>query len=104
MAIVSLEQAKLHLRVDFDDDDALIENQLIAAQNHIERLLGFRIEKTFGNEGEGQDPIPASLQQAVLMLTGHWYANRDAVLIDASPRYVPLGVREIVNEYRNWSF
>jgi len=26
------------------------------------------------------------------------------VLIDASPRYVPLGVREIVNEYRNWSF
>ncbi|AXQ94015.1 head-tail connector protein [Cereibacter azotoformans] len=81
-------------------DDALLELKLEAARNHVERLLGFRIAETFG--GDGQDPVPPSIEEAILQLAAWWYETREA----ASPgaREVPFGVREIVAEYREWSF
>lgn len=57
MAIVTLEQIKEQLRIidqhaPFDGhEDDLLQRKIDAAQNHIERLLGFRIEETFGGEG-----------------------------------------------------
>ena len=34
--ILTLDEVKNHLRVDLDDDDALIENLIIAAQQYLE--------------------------------------------------------------------
>lgn len=81
-------------------DDALLELKLEAAQNHIERLLGYKIAETFG--GAGQDPVPPSLVEAILQLAAWWYENREAA--GAGAREVPFGVREIVAEFREWSF
>ncbi|TPW30329.1 phage gp6-like head-tail connector protein [Martelella alba] len=102
MSLVTLEQVKAHIAVEFDDDDTLLTGQIAAAQNLLERLLGFAIDATYG--GEGQDDVPPALEQAALMLVAHWYANREATVMGETPRYVPFGVREIVNEFRNWSF
>lgn len=71
-----------------------------AAQNHVERLLGYRIEDEFG--GAGQPPIPEALKEAVLQLAAWWFANRETAGDGA--RSMPFGVEEIVNEYRDWSF
>lgn len=103
--IVTLEDMKAQLNLTDDignADDALITGKIEAAQNHIERLLGFSIEATFG--GAGQDAIPPALMQAVFMLAAHWYENREASLVGVSGQYIPHGVWEIVNEYREYSF
>lgn len=103
MAIVTLTDLKAQLSFTDDigtDDDALLTGKIDAAQNHIERLLGFKIEETFG--GDGQDPIPPALSEAVLQLSAHWYENREAA--SDSLRELPFGVREIVTEYREFTF
>lgn len=84
------------------DDDALIERKIEAAQNHIERLLGFKIEETYG--GTDQDEIPPALVEAVCQLAAHWYENREATLVGVSAQELPFGVWQIVNEFREYSF
>lgn len=101
--IVTVDQIKAQLSWADDlgtGDDALMEAKGKAAQNHIERLLGFRIEETFG--GEGQDEIPASLIEAVLQLAAHWFENREASGESSGP--ILFGVEEIVREYRGFTF
>ncbi|WP_420344084.1 head-tail connector protein [Paenirhodobacter sp.] len=82
------------------DDLALVERKVAAAQNYIERLLGYRIESAFG--GAEQDPVPPALKEAVMQLASWWFENREAAT-DIS-RALPFGVDDIVNEYREWSF
>lgn len=103
MAILTRDQFKEHLAFtdDIGDaDDNLLQRILDAAQNHIERLLGYKIEDTFG--GEGQEPVPPALVEAVSQLAAWWYDNREAAS-DAA-RVLPFGVTDIVNEYREFTF
>lgn len=101
MPIVSLDEVKQHLRIDHDDDDELLTQKIDSAQNHIERLLGFTIEDAYG--GEDQDPIPPAMKECVSELAAHWYENREPVLMD-TPELLPIGVYEVVAEYRNYSW
>lgn len=103
MAIVTRDQLKEQLAFTSDlgtIDDALLDRKLAAAQNHVERLLGFKIEASFG--GEGQDPIPPALIEAVSQLAAWWYENREAAGDGA--REMPFGVSEIITEYREFTF
>ena len=105
MAIVTLDQVKEQLAFTDDIggvDDALLQRKTDAAQNHVERLLGFAIEECFG--GEEQDPIPPALVEAVEQLAAWWYEQREAAVVGATAAEVPFGVREIIAEYREWSF
>lgn len=103
MAIVTLNQLKEQLAFTDDIgavDDALLTRKLDAAQNQVERLLGFKIEETFG--GVDQDPVPPALVEAVSQLAAWWYEQREAAGDGA--REVPFGVREIITEYREFTF
>lgn len=83
-------------------DAALLQLNLAAAQDHVERLLGYRIEDTFG--GVDQGPVPPPLTFAVLMLAAWWYEQREAALTGGAAAEVPFGVAEIVNVYREFTF
>lgn len=106
MAIVDLDQVKAQLNQTLDIDDDLIELKIDSAQNHIERLLGFRIEQEYPPTAD--DPtastVPPALAECVCQLAAHWYENREAVLIGVNGQSLPLGVNDIVNEFRNWSW
>lgn len=96
--IVNVETLKEQIIVAIDDDDALIERKIAAAQDHIERQLGFKIEEEYPAD------VPAALVEAVCQLVGHWYENREATAIGVSVQELPFSVAEIVREYRNWSW
>lgn len=103
MSIVTIQELReqIGLTPDAPDEDLVVLQQKgDAAQNHIERLLGFRIEEEFGDEG--QDPIPDALKEAVLQLAGWWFENRETVT--DRDRRLPFGVDEIVSGYRDWTF
>lgn len=86
-------------------DDALMARKIAAAQDHIERLLGFKIETTYPPVGDPPvSTIPPALVEAVCQLAAHWYENREATLVGVTAQELPFGVWNIVNEYREYSF
>jgi len=100
--IANLDALKEHVYVDFDDDNEELERLLFGAQDHIERLLGFKIEKRFDvNKG---DEIPAALIVAVCQLAAHWFEHRENVITGTITSNLPMTVNDIIREYRDWSW
>ena len=73
--ILTLGEVKNHLRVDLDDDDALIENLIIAAQQYLENATG----KEYTEKDSDGKEIDYSLEKVYLnLLIAYWYENRGA--------------------------
>jgi uncharacterized phage protein (predicted DNA packaging) len=97
---VALADMKAHLNVTSSDDDALITAQIAAAEAHLETWLGFDLD----DDDHFPDGRPADLDQAVKLLVGHWYENRETTLVNLTAQELPYGVADIVRNYRNWTF
>jgi uncharacterized phiE125 gp8 family phage protein len=52
----------------------------------------------------GLSPLPAWFRVAVLFLVGHYYENRSAVVIGATPAEVPMGFVHLTKPHRRWFF
>lgn len=96
MTVITLEEAKAHLNVTTGEDDAVIVSMVDAAEAYVSRWLPIPLAD--------MGTVPADLRQAVLMLVGHFYENREASLIGVSAEEVPFGVREIIDQHRAWGF
>lgn len=105
-AAVSLADVKAQLNQTMTVDDALIERKIMAAQQHIEGLLGFTLRDEYPTQGSIVFPatVPAPLVEAVCQLAAWWYAQREAALVGVNAAEIPLGVTDIVNGYRDWSW
>lgn len=98
---LTVDDLERHLNgVPADDKTHVLPRLLAAATAHIERLLGFALD----DADEFPNGTPADLEQAVLQLAADWYENREASIVGVSAQAIPFGVREIVNEYRRYTF
>lgn len=89
--MVTLADAKAYCRVDFDDDDVQLGQMILAAQKH---LSDIGVDMT-------QDPMPEAVDQAVLMLVGHFYDNRNA-MTDERLQMVDIGVDRLIASHRGF--
>lgn len=95
---VSLTDAKAHLNVTFNTDDELIDRLMPVATDWIERQLGYVIATRY------PDGAPPALKHAVLMMIAHYYENREGALVGVNAQVLPLGIADIINDYRDWSW
>ena len=102
MAIVEGSKLFEHLNLVDSGDQAVCARLVDAAQDHMERQLGFKITTRFG--GVGQEAIPESLKQAVLLLGGHWFENREGTLVGVTAQALPYGVTEIIGDFRDYTY
>jgi uncharacterized phiE125 gp8 family phage protein len=51
----------------------------------------------------GSDEVPVKVKQAVLLLVGHWYRSRQAVVVGTIASDLPLGVDALLSTERSWS-
>ena len=99
---ISLELARKHLNIEdaFVADDFYIAGLIIAARRKVE----LDTRRTFGGSNPTLvDDDAALATQAVLLIIGHWYANREAVSADGRVgAALPMSVGWIVESLCKW--
>ena len=87
--MVDLAAAKLHLRVDHDEEDDGIAAMIEAATDHL-ASIGVDTESS---------PVPKPVQHAILLLVSHFYHEREA-MADTRLAAMTIGVDRLVEPYR----
>ena len=105
---ISAEQMaliKTHLRVDSDLEDSLIAAYASAAVDYIEQFCdGALVGALTPTPGDREPPrevlFTPGIWAAMLLLIGHWYANREAAAQNLTE--MPLGVEALLMRHRRW--
>ena len=98
MATIDIELLKKHVRADdFSDDDTYLAHLLEAAEQYVCTATNRTSAELL--ELGGGDALPVPLQQAVLLIAGHWYNQRDAVS-GVQMAEVPYTLQALVKPYR----
>lgn len=94
---VSIELLKKHVRADdFSDDDEYLAHLMGTAEDFV-RTSTNRSEEELLELGGGEWPKP--LQQAALLIAGHWYNQREAVS-GVQMAEVPYTMQALIKPYR----
>ncbi|MBJ9352434.1 phage gp6-like head-tail connector protein [Citrobacter koseri] len=97
---------KEHCRVDsdFTGDDALLNLYTSAAARYVETWTRRKLYASKESPGYAEDEdsiLPGDdVKAAMLLLIGHWYANREAVNIGNITTEVPFAVEALLQPYR----
>lgn len=101
MEPVALAQIKAHLRLDANatgEDDYLLA--LITAAR---RSVELHINRSMMTAGEMQPDDLRAACQALLLIVGHWYANREAVVVGSTATALPIAVEWLLKPLVKWS-
>ncbi|MDR2309018.1 MAG: head-tail connector protein [Paucimonas sp.] len=93
--MLDLANVKLHLRVDGDEEDTLISGYIEAAKVHVEQHCDRKLVEVDPVEPDEMG-LTRDVEQAVLLLVGHWYANREAVSVGTTATAMPLAVERLL--------
>ena len=77
MTALTLAEVKLHLRVDHDAEDDLIEQYMAAAHDYVEEFLNRPVPWDVTSD-EPDGVYPAAVRNAELQLIGAYYRSREA--------------------------
>lgn len=96
---VTLDQVKTHLRLETTatEEDDYIKILMAAALRSIENSTGRDLAVTWPTLDQRDQVV---VGQAVFLLVGHWYANREAVGKDGGE--MPLAVQWLIAPLRIW--
>lgn len=102
--MIDLAVVKSHLRVDYNDEDALIQAYTDAA---FSAFSDWTNRALYAANAALPDPvgnamhITKSIEQGALLLIGHWYANREAVAVGAASE-LPMATKALWMPHK-WS-
>lgn len=95
---LDLALLKKHVRADdFSDDDQYLTHLLEAAKQYVCTATNRTAEELL--ELGGGEELPVSLQQAVLVIAGHWYNQREAVS-GVQMAEVPYTIQALIKPFR----
>ena len=74
--IISLAEAKTHLRIEHDEEDEYLTGLILQAQAAAEDYCRVSFEPYLNGDGEEID-APEPVRLALLLFVGFYYENRD---------------------------
>lgn len=108
MSIVSAERARAHLRADDDYPAEQIQIYLEAAEEQAQAFLNRNVYPDAdslatavldGTAGDDPMLVNKSITAAVLLITGHLFANREDTVSGAMAQ-LPMGSRSLLQPWR----
>lgn len=113
--MLELDIIKAHCRIEpeFIDDDALLDTYANAARRLVESTTGRTLHATLSEvpkDGEGNITdehyllLDDAVTTAMLLLIGHWYESREAVVIGSISSELPMAVEALLTPYRHYHF
>ncbi|TCT14579.1 gp6-like head-tail connector protein [Natranaerovirga pectinivora] len=90
--LTSLEDIKLYLRVEGDEEDTLITSFILTAQEMCEDILRFKLEEL--------QILPEQVKQAIFYAVGNMYEERER----ASIKEVYDVIKRLLSSYRKESW
>lgn len=81
---MELKEIKEYLRVDFEEDDILLQNLIYAAEEY---LLNAGIKKDYSK---------SLYKLAISLLVKHWYDNIDSVAIGSTTKKLEFSLNSIL--------
>lgn len=92
---------KKHLNLDeqYLEDDELLKAYEMAAVQAVENHIARPLSEIVDEHGK----LPPSVKHAILLLVGHFYANRESVSF-ASASVIPLAYEYLLQPYKSYAF
>jgi len=94
--LVSLTEAKSHLRIDHYEADADLLLYIAAAEAHVANFLNRNLDR-WGEHGSPSGspslPVPEPVRQAIKMIVGDLYENRESATTGATVSVNPTTER-----------
>jgi uncharacterized phage protein (predicted DNA packaging) len=112
--MLELEIIKQHVRLELDDDaeDTLLETYATAAQRYVENHTGRTLYATAGEIPKDEETgaptdehalvLDDDITTAMLLLIGHWFENRESVVIGTNTSELPMAVQALISPYRHF--
>lgn len=97
MRYVTVEDIKKHLYIDFEADDYIIANSIDASQEIIEKYLNVKLCDLVVDE-----QLPYPILQAIKIMVGNLYNNREGVSFNAVPYKVPFSFEYLLQPYKSY--
>jgi len=107
MSLISLPTFKQHVRVEEGetDEDLALQAYLDGAEGVIAAHLCRPLLAADATPAPDtfELPLPAAVTAAILLMAGHLYANREAVVTGTISTALPLSVQFLLAPYRVWA-
>jgi len=96
---ITVDEVKKHLNINdtFTEDDNYISALILACEGAIAKHLNVYLTDLEDDKGD----IPAPLKQALLLLVGNYYANRESVAYTTAVE-IPNSYNFLIDLYRNY--
>lgn len=95
---VTIDEIKQHLYIDFEADDAMLADMIQASEDIIQKYLNTTFEDIIDEYGS----LPISLKQAIKIMVGNLYANRESVSFNAYPSKIPYSYEYLLQPYKSY--
>lgn len=101
MQLITVDEAKIQCRIEpeMTEEDGLLAGLIEAALSHLQADINAPLLPVLEQGQPGQLLTPA-LRLAALLLIGHWYVNREAVVTGTIATTLPLAYDSLIHPYR----
>ncbi|MTC34012.1 phage gp6-like head-tail connector protein [Providencia alcalifaciens] len=104
--MLSLEVVKSHCNIDpeFTDDDKILTIYIGSSVKYVENYTRRTLYENESSEGYQNDPesllLSDDVKNAMLLLIGQWYENREATNIGNITSALPFATEALLQPYR----
>ncbi|POY55735.1 hypothetical protein F018LOC_01672 [Pectobacterium versatile] len=102
--MLDIDLVKHHCRIESgNDDDTLLNVYITTAERHVEKYTRRKLYENADAKGYAEDDdhiLLEDVQAAILLLIGHWYENRETVVIGQTAQAIPFTVESLLQPYR----